>query len=358
MGMSGRVNVLVGPETRRVALVRLRVGLGDLLCSLPAWRALRTARPDLHVTVITWAEMGPLVHRMRRYVDELLPFPGYDGIPERPPRREAWQPFLQSAHAHEFDIALQSYGDRPAANEVAGLLSARRVGGFLAAGARPVGGDAALYLNYPRQIHEVQRHLQLMAHLGVPVGVDDDAMEFPYEPGDEARYQALAAETGLRPGTYAVLHPGASAPTRCWPTQRYAELGDAFSRRGLRVVVAGQAGERHLTTEVCDQMHSPPIDLTGRTDVGSYAALLHDAALLVCNDTGAAHLGAAVGTPTVTVFLSGDRVRWAHRLPTHRAASVDVGCNPCGLLKCPIDLRCAAAVSVNHVLALADGLLG
>lgn len=74
---------LADPATRRVVLVRLRVGLGDLLCSVPAWRALRRARPDLHVTLLTWPEMSPVVARMSRYVDELMPFPGVDGIPER-----------------------------------------------------------------------------------------------------------------------------------------------------------------------------------------------------------------------------------------------------------------------------------
>ena len=105
-------------------------------------------------------------------------------------------------------------------------------------------------------------------------------------------------------------------------------------------------------------MRAPAIDLTGRTDVGGYAALLRHAALLVTNDTGAAHLAAAVDTPAVTVFLSGDPVRWAHRLPHHRAAVVDVGCNPCGLLACPIDFRCATGVSVSHVLRLADEVIG
>lgn len=347
--------VLTDPDVRRVALVRLRVGLGDLLCSLPAWQALRAARPDLHVTVITWPEMAPLLHRMRDCVDDLLPFPGFPGIPERAPQPEAWAPFLATALEREFDVALQCYGDRPAANEVTDLLGARHGGGFVAAGARPA-GDASMYLDYPRTVHETQRHLALLAHLGVPT--DGHAMSFPFEPADDDRHDALLRETGLRAGEYAVLHPGASAPTRCWPTERYAAVGDGLAQRGLRVVVAGQAGERALTNAVRAAMRADAVDATGRTDVGGYAALLRDAAVLVGNDTGAAHLAAATGTRAVTVFLSGDPVRWAHPLPTHRAALVDVGCNPCGLLTCPIDFRCAKGVSVTHVLSQVDELLG
>lgn len=353
--MSPAVHALTDPDTRRVALVRLRVGLGDMLCSLPAWQALRAARPDLHVTVITWPEMAPLLHRMGDCVDELLPFPGHPGIPEREPRPDDWEEFEKAAREREFDLALQCYGDRPAANEVTTALGARRTGGFLAAGAAPP-DDSALYLRYPRTVHETQRHLTLFGHLGVPV--DGFSMTFPERRQDAVRHQALLAETGLRAGGYAVLHPGASAATRRWPAERYARVGDELTRRGLRVVIAGQNAERDVTADVRRAMTTDCVDLTGRTDVGGYAALLRDAALLMCNDTGAAHLAAAVGTSTVTVFLSGDAVRWAHRLPTHRAAAVDVGCNPCGLLECPIDFRCATRLSVTHVLNLVDDLLG
>src|SRR3954451_19676080 len=109
---------LVDAAVRSVALVRLRVGLGDLLCSLPALRRLRAARADLRISLITWAEMAPVVARMGHCVDELLPFPGIEGIPERPPDPEGWAPFVAAARAREFDLALQVYGDarRPTAS--------------------------------------------------------------------------------------------------------------------------------------------------------------------------------------------------------------------------------------------------
>jgi ADP-heptose:LPS heptosyltransferase len=47
-----------------------------------------------------------------------------------------------------------------------------------------------------------------------------------------------------------------------------------------------------------------------QSSMGGFAALVRDAALLVGNDSGPAHLAAALGTPSVVVFLSGDPVRW------------------------------------------------
>ena len=71
------------PEPHAVAVVRLRVGLGDLLCGVPALRALRARLPRTHIALVTYAEMAPVVARWPRYVDELLAFPGHPGIPAR-----------------------------------------------------------------------------------------------------------------------------------------------------------------------------------------------------------------------------------------------------------------------------------
>jgi ADP-heptose:LPS heptosyltransferase len=105
-------------------------------------------------------------------------------------------------------------------------------------------------------------------------------------------------------------------------------------------------------------MRAPGVDLAGRTSLGAYAAVLERAALLVANDTGSAHLAAALGTPSVTLFLSGDPVRWAHDPARHAVARVQVACNPCPHLVCPIDHRCASTLTPERVLADAARVLG
>ena len=346
---------LSDPAVRRVALVRLRVGLGDLLCSVPALRRLKEERPDVHVTMITWPEMADVVVRTGG-VDELLPFPGIDGIPERPADHAGWAPFVAAAHARRFDLALQVYGDRPAANQVAASLGARLVGGFAPTGWEPPEEQRPLHLRYPVHLHEAERHLRLLEHLGLPAG-GPPQMRFPVTAADEAEHAATLDRHGLRPGGYAVLHPGASAPTRRWPVERYAAVGDALAGDGLAVVLTGVPGERRISAAVTAAMRAPAVDLTGATGLGGLAALLRDAAVLVGNDTGSAHLAAAVGGASVTVFLPGDPVRWAHRGPRHRSIAADVACAPCPHLECPIDFRCATSVRPDAVLAAARDLV-
>lgn len=345
---------LADPAVRRVAIVRLRVGLGDLLASVPALRALRRHRPDVHVTVITWPEVAPVLDRQAAYVDDLLPFPGHAGIAERPPRPRAWPAFVASCHDRRFDLAIQMYGGQAAANAVTAAVGARRTAGFFTPGEVDV--PLATHMPYPTRRHEVDRHLDLVGFLGTPD--DDRRLEFPVTSDDRAEADDLLRRHGLVCGEFAVLHPGATAPSRRWPPERFAAVADGLARRGIRVVLTGVAAEAPITAAVTDHTRSRPVDLTGATSLGSLASLLRRSAVLVGNDTGTAHLAAAVGVPSVTIFQSGDRRRWAARDEhRHRGVEAGVACQPCPHQRCPIDLRCAAGVDADDVLRPALDLL-
>lgn len=339
---------LADPAVQRVAIVRLRVGLGDLLSSVPALRALRGARPDLHVTVITWPEVTPVLERQRAYVDDLLPFPGYPGIPERSPDPDGWEPFVAACASRRFDLAVQAYGGQAPANAVTGSVGATRTAGFFTPGAVDV--DLSTHLPYPHRRSEVARHLNLFRFLGVPGGTPE--LEFPISPADVREARRLQHEADTAAGRYVCVHPGATAASRRWLPERFAAVADALARRGLRVVLTGVAGEDGLTRAVAAAMCEDAADLCGRSTLGGLAALLRDSRLLVGNDTGTAHLAAAVGAPTVTVFQAGDDHRWAaHDRDRHVAVSAQVACRPCPHQTCPIDLRCATGVTVDDVLA-------
>jgi ADP-heptose:LPS heptosyltransferase len=345
---------LLDDEPRSVAVVRLRTGLGDLLCGVPGLRALRARLPRARIALLTYAEMAPVVERQRAYVDELIAFPGDPGIPERPPRDAETEPFYAAMRARRFDLAIQAYGARPAANAVTARLGAGGTAGFFTPGAWDA--DLATHIPYPIAEHEVRRHLRLMAHLGAPPC--GEHLEFPLSAADEAAAEAVRRAHGLVEGPYALVHPGATSPSRRWPAERFAAVADALATAGLRVAVTGVAGEEAIAAGVVTAARSDVVDLTGRTGLGGFAALLRDATVLVANDTGSAHLAAAVGTPSVVVFLAGDPVRWAAPdRRRHRVARVAVECNPCSHLVCPIDHRCATRLPADAVAAQALDLI-
>ncbi len=292
---------------RGIAVLRALPGLGDALCVVPALRALRAAAPAATISLIGLPETRPLFARFTAYVDELLDFPGYPGLPEREPDAAALADFLDLARGRLFDLALQLHGSGPQSTAFTLQLGAARTAGFYPADALPP--ETGVWAAYPAHGHEIHRCLRAVALAGVsPRG---DALEFPLTASDRAALARLPGAATLRPGAYAVVHPGASVPERRWPVERFAAVVRALAARGLTVVLSGATGERDLTRTVATLAGVPVLDLAGQTDLGALAALIADARLLICNDTGVSHLAAALRTPSVVIFPRTDVERWA-----------------------------------------------
>ena len=302
-----------------IAVVRA-LALGDMICAIPALRALRARFPDGHIALVGLPWADELVRRLPAYLDELIPFPGFPGIPEvalDPSRTTA---FLAEMQQRRFDLAVQLQGDGSVINELLALLGAERLAGFVPAGVAPpraVGGDT--WVPYPAQGHEIDRLLVLANALGAPI---EDRLEFPVTDGDRRAAADLLATGGVGERPIAIVHPGGSRPERRWPAERFAALANALADDGLAVVLTGTPGEADATRAVGAAMDIPAVDLTGRTSLGALAGLVEAARLVVANDTGVSHLAAAIGTDSVTVFSASDRERWA---PAGSPRNVAVG---------------------------------
>ena len=332
-GDSGRIE--------RVAVLRA-LKLGDLLCTVPALRALRHALPEADIRLVGLPWSRELVDRFDGYLDGLFELPGFPGFPEVPFDARAFARFLGEVHAWGPDLVLQLHGSGDLSNPLALLLGGRHVAGYYLPG--QYCPDPASFIPYPDDVPEVRRPLRLLEHLGI--GARGLHKELPIRPADRVRLAALLADGGLARaaptdagpadgapadaepdqaatlGTawlaghatmsgYVVVHPGASVPERRWPPERFAAVADALAGQGLAVVLTGSAVEAPITAAVAAQMRRPSIDLAGRTGLGTLAALLSDAALLVSNDTGVMHVAEGVDTPLVAVSFDPESWRWA-----------------------------------------------
>lgn len=286
--------------------------LGDMLCAVPALRALRTALPHAHIALVglPWAQQ--FAERFRHYIDEFIAFPGHPLLPEQPVRQEGLAGFYAGLCARRFDLALQLHGSGDVSNDIVSGFGAGMMAGFCRGDA--VMRERTVLFPYPETGTEPERLLLLVEQLGAgaATAAAGTQLEFPLSPRDEDELAASGLARGLEPGQYICIHPGARQRDKCWPPRHFAELGDRLAAEfGVKVVLTGSAQEADLTAEVARHMHQAPVDAAAPISIGAMAALMRDARLLLCNDTGVSHIAAGLKLKSVVIFSKADIARWA-----------------------------------------------
>jgi ADP-heptose:LPS heptosyltransferase len=335
---------------KRVVVFRALM-LGDLLCATPALRALRRGWPQAHISLVGLPWARDLAARLPS-LDGYIEFAGWPGLPEVPPPRLASRlRFLDEMCERRDDLAIQLHGSGPVVNALVAAFGARRNAGFTSPGAWVPPADAASFTAWPEQGSEVERLLTLTDHLGLPrQGLQ---LDFPLH--DDDRRAALPLLRALDGRPYVLIHAGSQLPSRRWPPERYAAVADALVRQGLAVCLSGSIAELDLTRGVAAAMHMPSTNWCGQTTLWTLGALVQEATLVLCNDTGISHIAAALGTPSVVVSSGGDAPRWAPADTTrHQVLWHDLPCRPCALVHCPIGHPCAHAVQVSDVCRAAQ----
>lgn len=340
------------PPPERIAVFRA-LQLGDMLCAVPALRALRAHAPGARITLIGLPWAAAFAARFRQYIDDFIAFPGATGFPEQVPDLSALPGFFAAARERRFDLAIQLHGSGEFSNLIVLALGARRHAGFVRESAVP---PAPAFLQWPDREPEIWRYLRLMQFLDVPL--QGSALEFPLASQDWDEYAALARDHDLKPGHYVCVHPGARLLTRRWPPERFAAVADELAAAVGHIVITGSADERKLAERVHRSMRQPALNLAGHTRLGSLAALIAGSRLLLCNDTGVSHVAAALGTSSVVVSSGTDARRWAPLdARRHRFVYHPMPCRPCSHYECPIGHPCALGVTVERVALESRALL-
>jgi ADP-heptose:LPS heptosyltransferase len=335
----------VEAPVERIAVFRALM-LGDLLCAVPALRALRHGFPAARITLVGLPWARALAQRLD-CLDDFIEFPGAPGLPEVACDVRRLPGFLADMQSRRFDLALQLHGSGAIANPLVASFGARRCAGFADARAWVPREDAALFTPWPETGHEIERLLALTDHLGLPRrGL---ALEFPVTDADRAELRAVWPAVSHE--RYVCLHAGSQLPSRRWDPRRFAEVGDAIARRGRTVVLTGAGSEAALVAQVRNAMREPAIDLCGRTSLWTLGALVEGAEAVVCNDTGLSHIAAALRRPSVVIACGSDTRRWAPLdRERHRVLAHDLPCRPCAHRVCPTGHECAAAIGVGPVI--------
>jgi ADP-heptose:LPS heptosyltransferase len=289
-------------EVKRIGVFRA-LQLGDMLCSIPAIRALRASYPKAEITLLGLPWASSLAKRFSKYFDRFIHFPGYPGLPEQAYDSAQFASFEREVKQRPFDLLLQMQGKGTIVNELLSSWNAKYLAGFRCKDAFV---ESELFTDYPDGIHEVERHLSLMAHIGAqPLGTD---MEFELDDNDRREFEKLDVPISAR--QYVCIHPGSRDSNRQWSSGHFADVADYCQYQGLQVVITGSKDETAITSKVVSKMRERPVDLTGRTTLGSLAVLIKNACLLISNCTGVSHIAAALRTPSVIISMDGEPARW------------------------------------------------
>jgi ADP-heptose:LPS heptosyltransferase len=336
------------PHVKRVLVVKLR-SIGDTVLATPSLIALRRFLPDAQIDILLEPWVAPVLEGFD-VVDNILTVE--DGILSRV--ATAWE--LKRRH---YDVTFNLHGGTTATFFTAASRARHRVGlvsyqysflynHLLASPAAFWGRDV---------MHSAEQQLALLGFAGVPVD-------------DRPKSRLAITDTGKTPrvsewharGNYAVLHPGTAFFTKQWSPEKFAVTADFLAEKGLTPVVVGSKDEIGILDQVRDASTRPVATLSGLT-LPEITALASEAKLFVGNDSGIAHIAAAVNTPCVVIFGSSNRDHWRPWAPSNDVPNEIVydefACQPCPGYECREfgEPRCILSVEPQRVFDAIDRVL-
>jgi len=339
------------PTSPSRILVAHHLLLGDTLMLTPLLAKLRERHPGAEIVMATPRAIAPL-YACAPYGVRALPYDPRDA-----------RTLERFDAARGYDLALVPGDNR--FSWLALALGARWIVAF--------GGDRPAHKSWP--VDERRVYPDAPAAWGdIVAGLVDGPPPRPYRREDWPDPEHAPFDTPA--GPYAVLHVGASTPLKQWDRDKWHALAASVEQRGLLVVWSGGRGEEAEVIAIDPEGRYRSV--AGKLDLPQMWHLVKRARLLVCPDTGIAHLGRIVNAPTVTLFGPGSAVIcgagefWS--ASPYRAVTVDpfpcrdqrvlfkreiAWVRRCGrsTAECPAP-RCMHAIGLDAVTAAIDELLG
>jgi len=356
-------------DARRMLCVRLD-SLGDVLMCTPAMRALRNALPGRRLTLLaspSGAAAAPFIPEIDDVIVHAAPWikdgaasAADDAGPTQPCQADL--ALVETLAARAFDAAVIFTTYTQSALPAALLCHLAGIPLRLAHCRENPYRLLSDWMPDPEPArtvrHEVQRQLDLVKRIGcTPV---DLGLSFVPRAADHPAAVACLRGAGVDPDRpWVLLHPGASAASRRYPTGHWAEVVKLLkASTALPLVLGGGTAEIALVDEIRQRCGVPTHSLAGRLGLGELGAALRLAAVAVTNNSGPAHIAAAVGTPLVDLYAltNPQHTPWGTR---SRVLFHDVPCRFCFKSVCPEGHQaCLAGVAPQRVVDAVTSLLG
>ena len=332
-------------SVHRVLVIRLR-SIGDTVLSTPSLIALRRFLPDAQIDILLEDWVAPL----------LTGFDSVDSVVSMGKGTIDRLSTTRQIRRTKYDVVFNLHGGTTSTMLTRATGARHRVGyayyqySFLY---NHLLSSSADFWN-SEKTHSAEQQLALLGFMGVPV---EDRPRSRLIVSDTAR-RSLAQRYSLR-GPYALIHPASLFRTKQWSSKNFGDVVDYLAGRGMNAIAVASPAENSVLKELLAATRSPVIiadDLT----LPEITALASEATLFVGNDSGIAHIAAALNTPTVVVFGSSNRDHWR---PWTDAPNEIVfnpfECQPCPGYECEVygEPKCILSVSSDQVIAAIDRVL-
>lgn len=346
-------------QTRNILCVRLDY-LGDVLMCTPAIRALHQSLPQSRITLLTSGSGAAVVPHIPE-IDAAIIYEAPWMKSSRPHGSGLDLDFAEMLRAERFDAAVifTTYSQSPLLPaflcylaDIPLRLAHCRENPY------QVLTDWVQETEPERQVrHEVRRHLDLVAAIGCHTG--NERLSFAVDLRDVAWARERLVSKGMEPDRHWLLfHPGATAESRRYPEPLWREAARRLVRgHGHRIVFTGSRDEAALVEQIREDLEDSTVSLAGQMTLGQLGAVISLASVAVSNNTGPAHVAAAVGTPVVSLYALTN----PQHTPWQVAGKVlfeDVPCRFCYKSVCPQGHgHCLGRVEPDRVVAAVLDLL-
>ena len=336
-------------RVQRILLIRLR-SIGDTVLATPSAAALKRFVPDAQVDILVEDWVSPLLDE-HPIIDHVLTVARH-GMSAR-------TRIARELRRRRYDVVYNLHGGTTATFLTRATGARHRVGYKTYQYARLHNHQApsSSELWDQPQTHSVEQQLALLGWTGVPVtdrprtvlGISDRA---------SANIQTRL-ESAQITGPIALIHPAAAFATKQWRTEHFAEVVDYLTAQGFKCVAVASRDELGILQALADKANSD-CAIFHDLQLPEISALASRSRLFVGNDSGIAHIAAAVGTPAVVIFGSSNIVHWR---PWNQAPAEivyeELPCQPCHGYFCekfPAP-ECILRVPVNRVVAAIDRVM-
>ncbi|HYL99444.1 MAG TPA: lipopolysaccharide heptosyltransferase II [Blastocatellia bacterium] len=338
-------------------MIRAPNWVGDAVMAVPSIRYLRHAFPNARVTLVCRKVVAGLFES-EDFVDEVFvtDVGSLRGLLRDGRRMRRLELDLAVLLPNSFESSL-----------LARIAGARYVTGYSTDGRRLLLTQAVARQPDFNKKHQVEYYIHLVSEISkiwaprhTPPATDMTP-RLKASGSDRESARSLMHQGGIDPDASRLLAicPGATnSRAKRWLPERFAAIADKFASLGFRTVLVGSPGDLEVANHVAALTKSDPLMLAGRTDLPSLKGVLSLANIVVSNDTGTAHMSAALGIPTAVVFGPTEHFSTKPASQLCEVVRHDVECSPCMLRDCPIDHRCMTAVTVDEVFQTAARLAG